>query len=141
MFWYDFHNKMVIPFNGMAISVEVNSFFLHGRKLLHMLQYRFDNPFYRAVCALNLLTFIVFRGYSLGRIAYGLVLEYHLVPWVYYQFLFVSIFLTICINIVLFWRLFKNDVLRNIKGKDSDHSKDSLQANNNVSDNGHVKSH
>ena len=142
MFWYNFHNKMVIPFNCLAISVEVNSIFLHARKLMHMLQYKFDNPFYRSVCGLNLLTFVVFRGFSLTRIAIALATEYDQVPWLYYQFLLTAMFITNAINIVLFWRLFKNDVLRNIKGKEDGRTKASFQTNNNdVMVNGQEKSH
>ncbi|XP_060551658.1 TLC domain-containing protein 2-like isoform X1 [Ruditapes philippinarum] len=112
MFWYNLHEEMCIGYNVVAIMAEINSFFLHSRKLLHLLQYKFDNKFYRLVCMLNLVTFFVCRGWSLCRISYGMYTESHRVPPVYFRFLCFSIFVMNSINPVLFWRLLRNDVLR-----------------------------
>ena len=114
MFWYNFHCRMCIGYNVIALMAEINSFFLHSRKLLHMLNYEFDNRFYKTVCIVNLLTFFVCRGFSLVRISYGMLMENHLVPVIYFRCLCASIFVMNVINPILFWRLFKNDVLRNM---------------------------
>ncbi|KAH3887339.1 TLC domain-containing protein 2-like [Dreissena polymorpha] len=71
MFWYNFHCRMCIGYNVVALMAEINSFFLHSRKLLHMLKFEFTNNFYRAVCYVNLLTFS-------SSVAGGRCVEYHM---------------------------------------------------------------
>lgn len=136
MFWYNFHCKMCIGYNVLALMAEINSFFLHSRKLLHMLNFDFDNKFYRAVCIVNLLTFFFCRGWSLCKISYGMATEYHRVPVFYFRCLTVSIFVMNMISPVLFWRLFKNDILRNLLASPKK-SKHMVNGNNNK--NTHIK--
>lgn len=139
MFWYNFHCRMCIGYNVVALMAEINSFFLHSRKLLHMLNYEFDNKFYRAVCIVNLLTFFFCRGWSLVRISYGMLTENHRVPSFYFSCLTASIFVMNMINPVLFWRLLRNDVLRNW-GKSSAPKGEKPLANGNNNRSTHIKS-
>ncbi|KAL4224010.1 TLC domain-containing protein 1 [Mactra antiquata] len=139
MFWYNFHCKMCIAYNVIALMAEINSFFLHSRKLLHMLKFKFENQFYLSVCLVNLISFLLCRGLSLYKISYGMFTDYDNVPVVYFRCLSLSIFVMNVINPVLFWRLFKNDILRNTIWKRKDHSsKTVLNGNNNQ--NAHLKS-
>lgn len=138
MFWYNFHEEMCIGYNVVALLAEVNSFFLHSRKLLHMLKFEFDNTFYRIVCMFNLVTFLICRGWSLWRITYGIVMESHTVPKVYLNCLCVSMFVMNSINPILFWRLLKNDVLRNVPKEKTSSKKPLVNGNNNH--NAHIKS-
>jgi len=117
MFWWNFHNRMCIGYNVVALMAEINSFWLHSRKLLHMLKFDFTDTFYRAVCMINLVTFFFCRGWSLMKITVGMYYNKDLVPPTYYYCLCASMFVINSICPVLFWRLFKNDVLRNILGK------------------------
>lgn len=137
MFWYNFHCKMCIGYNVVALMAEINSFFLHSRKLLHMLHFEFDNKFYRGVCIVNLLTFFFCRGWSLCRISYGMFTENSRVPVFYFRCLTGSIFVMNMINPVLFWRLLKNDILRNWFSKPS---KKLSHINGNNNQNTHIKS-
>lgn len=139
MFWYNFHCRMCIGYNVVALMAEINSFFLHSRKLLHMLNYEFDNKFYRGVCIVNLLTFFFCRGWSLARISYGMLTENHRVPPFYFSCLTASIFVMNMINPVLFWRLLRNDVLRNW-GKSSAPKAEKPLANGNNNRSTHIKS-
>lgn len=141
MFWYDFHQEMCIGYNVLALMAEINSFFLHSRKLMHMLHFDFANLFYRCVCMVNLVTFFFCRGWSLWMISYGMYTKSHLVPPIYFRFLCASIFVMNSINPVLFWRLFYNDVLRNLtKGKKSSVKLASMKPEMSGNNNTHIKS-
>jgi len=112
MFWYNFHERICIGYNVVALMAEINSFFLHSRKLLQMYQVGFDTRLYKAVAYVNLVTFLSCRMTSVGRIFYGMFTEAHRVPTVYFFFLRFSMVVMAVINIVLFWRLFQTDILR-----------------------------
>ena len=130
MFWYNFHAKMCIGFNAVALMAEINSFFLHSRKLLQMTKFPYDHWFYKSVIYLNLSTFLVCRGYSCARITISIFTEGYMVPRGYLICIGIAMFVMNCINPVLFWRLFRNDVLRNWSGKQMD-KKEMLQNGNN----------
>lgn len=130
MFWYNFHAKMCIAFNVIALMAEINSFFLHSRKLLQMVRFSYDHWLYKTVIYLNLLTFLVCRGYSCGRITLSMIFLGYMVPRGYLICLSLAMFVMNGINPVLFWRLFRNDVLRNWKQKNVE-DKEMLQNGNN----------
>ena len=132
MFWYDFHAKICISFNVVALMMEINSFFLHSRKLLQMANFSFDHWFYKIVVYLNLFTFLIFRGYPSARITYGMFVEAHLVPKLYIYGIYISMFIMNGINPVLFWRLFRNDILRNWGRKPESKKHALLNGNNNL---------
>ena len=111
-FWYNFHNKTCIGYNTLALMAEVNSFFLHSRKLLQMCKVSFDSVLYKVVIYSNLITFAGCRGWSVSKILYGMTFEYSRVSPVYYYTLCVSMFIMTGINIILFWRLVRSDILR-----------------------------
>ena len=110
-----FYNVMIckcISFTCVALLAEVNSFFLHTRKLLQMLDYSFDHKLYRVNAVLNIISFIVGRGLSLGTITLGMCYWYHRVGTFYYCVLFTSMLVMNSMIPVLLWRLIKNDFLR-----------------------------
>ena len=110
--FYDMNVKLCISFNIVGLMMEINSFFLHSRKLLRMTNFPFDHWFYRTVVYLNLVTFLIFRGYPSVRITYALFMEYHHVPRLYLYGMYACMFVLNGIYPVLFWRLLKSDVLR-----------------------------
>ncbi|CAL1544591.1 unnamed protein product, partial [Lymnaea stagnalis] len=55
IFFYNIAIRAQIGFTLIALSVEVNSVFLHWRKLLQMLKTPFDSPKYVVIKHLNLL--------------------------------------------------------------------------------------
>ena len=118
MFWYDFHSKMCIAFNVIALMAEINSFFLHSRKLMQMTNVSFENWLYRIVIYFNLATFLVCRGYSCTKITCSIFVDYDLVPPSYFYAICFSMIVMNLINPILFWRLLRNDVLRDWNKKE-----------------------
>ncbi|XP_064648656.1 TLC domain-containing protein 2-like [Lineus longissimus] len=114
MFFYNMATSRCIGYNVYALMAEVNSFFLHTRKLLQMCHVRFDHWSYKINAVLNIVTFVVFRGLSLGTITMGMITpgERYRVSTIYWYTLCGSMFVMWGINPILFWRLLKNDFLR-----------------------------
>ena len=137
MFWYNFHAKMCIAFNVIALMAEINSFFLHSRKLMQMTKFPYDHWFYKIVIYLNLSTFLVCRGWSCMKITISILTEGYMVPTGYFIAICCSMFVMDGINPVLFWRLFKNDVLRSFRQQQPVEKKEILHnGNNNLIKNG-----
>ena len=81
-------------------------------QLFLLFQCPFDHWVYRGVSLLNLVSFVPCRFLSLAYIYYGMWTMAHRVPFVYLRLLFLSCCVMAVINCVLFWRLFKNDILK-----------------------------
>lgn len=103
----------------VALLVEVNGVFLHARKLLQIFQFSFEHKIYVLNKYINLITFVIFRGGPISKVFYEFAYE---CPAFNLPLRGVFMFLTVamaCINVILFWRLCKSDVLltsrRNIK--------------------------
>lgn len=129
MFLYNVVSCRCIGYNVVALLAEVNSFFLHTRKLLQMHNFPFNHWGYRLNAVLNIITFAVCRGYGLGRITYGMASETDRsrVPLAYFVVLCVSMFIMNFLNPILFCILLKNDFFR----------KDYLQEAGKTKTNGH----
>ena len=132
MFWYNFHAKMCIGFNVIALMAEINSFFLHSRKLMQMTNFSYEHWLYKIVIYLNLLTFLICRGYSCLKITCSIFIDYNLVPPSYFIGICAAMVVMNAINPILFWRLFRNDVLRNLRKKDLDRKPVMQNGNNNL---------
>ncbi|OWF41596.1 TLC domain-containing protein 2-like [Mizuhopecten yessoensis] len=138
MFWFNFHQKLCIGYNVLALMAEVNSFFLHTRKLLQMIQVDYNSVFYKLVCLCNIVTFSFFRGYSNSRILIGMYIEYDRVPSFYYKCLTMSMSCMTLINIFLFWRLLKSDFLRNRVNKSVNPGVKSINSESNMNGDRHM---
>ncbi|KAH9525450.1 TLC domain-containing protein 2 [Bulinus truncatus] len=142
MFYYNVHIRAHIGFNIIALSVEVNSFFLHWRKLLQMVKTPYDSPKYVTIKYLNLGTFVVFRGVPLSMITYCCFIWRNKVSTMYYIGICMSIFVMDVLNVILFWRLLKSDVLRSslssdkVKSNGSDFQQDCCPSSNGKNSNG-----
>ncbi|PAA89009.1 hypothetical protein BOX15_Mlig017238g1 [Macrostomum lignano] len=112
MFFYNLTTRRCVAYNVVALMAEINSFFLHSRKLMQMQQFKFSSPIYQANALVNLVTFLFCRGFGLGRITYGMIVEGHRVDSVYFYTLTGSMFIMNMINPGLFIILLKNDFLR-----------------------------
>ncbi|KAG5447300.1 TLC domain-containing protein 2 [Clonorchis sinensis] len=109
------YNLLTVKFIGytvVALLAEVNSIFLHTRKLMQMHRVSFTNPMYRFNAVLNLITFAGCRGYCLFRITYGMYMEPHRMSPFYLVLLCFSMGIMNILNPILFWILFRNDFLR-----------------------------
>lgn len=131
MFYFNLVYCEWLSFNIIALTVEVNSFFLHSRKLLQMVGTSYDKFLYRVVCFLNITTFVVFRGVPFAAILWAMSQWYHRVSFTYYLCLGMSMFVMITMNPILFMRLLHSDYLRS-RGKKS---MVAMNGNNNHSDN------
>lgn len=112
MFYYNLYNTEWIPFNIIALLIEVNSLFLHSRKLLQMIGVPFTSWLYRIVIFLNISTFVIFRGIPLIAISIALTQWYSRVTLTYYLSLCSSMFVMLVMNPILFMRLLRSDYLR-----------------------------
>lgn len=113
---YSWNAKLCVSYCAIAFLAEFNSIFLHLRKLLQFAEVKFDSGLYRTVSVLNLLTFAVFRLLPLTRVILGLFIDYHRVPVSFYILCATLFPVGYLINIILFWRILKSDVLKPIFG-------------------------
>lgn len=125
IFSYNLVTFQCVAYNAIALLAEVNSMFLHSRKLLQMCNVPFDATFYRVICYINLVTFILCRFGGQLLITIGMFMWYDRVTMVYYVTLTMSMAVMFAINVVLFYRLWKNDIVR------YNRTKKSLTNNNN----------
>ena len=109
--YYNMCIKSMIGFNIIAMVPEINSVFLHWRKLLKMNQTPINSLKYKVIKYLNLFTFVLFR---LGSCIYVTVCIYYYTPrlsWFYLIMICCVFFFIDGMNVVLFWRVFKSDIL------------------------------
>ena len=110
---YSLAENHFIAHSVVGLTVEVNSVFLHLRKLMQIMDVGFEHALYRVVCLMNLGSFVLCRfAFSMVLITHALIAYRHRMHAVYYAMLAPTIAIMWVINVVLFWRLFTNDVLR-----------------------------
>ncbi|XP_052799987.1 TLC domain-containing protein 2-like [Mya arenaria] len=114
-FWYNVHYQMYIPYTIIALMVEVNSVFLHARKLMQLNQWSFNHWLYKFVIVLNLITFVGFRLYGVYLVGKYVYIIWDKFTVVYQVFIVITMGVMYLINPILFWRLVKNDVIRNLR--------------------------
>lgn len=101
-----------IAYTVVALLVEVNTIFLHTRKLMQLTGVSFSHPVYKFNAAVNLVTFAGFRGYSLARITWGMYSEPETISTFFYYMLVASMLIMNLLNPILFYILLRNDFLR-----------------------------
>ena len=141
IFLYNITECRYIGYTLVALLVEVNSIFLHLRKLMQMMQIPFDHPVYRTNVVLNLASFVCFRYLALVWITYGIIAYNDRMSTTYTSIIIGVMFVMWIINSVLFLRLLKNDIYRNTAAAkkpeklsledDAECSSDNNNANNN----------
>jgi len=112
IFFYNVVQCRCIAYNVIALLAEVNSIFLHARKLLQMSGSEFSGWLYRANSAANLVSFVPCRFGGLAWIVYGMTQWNDRVSQIYLYLLAAAIFVLWVTNAILFWRLICSDVLR-----------------------------
>lgn len=111
--------KVCIGYSILALMAEINSIFLHLRKLLQYAKVGYDTKPYRVVSVINLVTFIVCRLLPQCRILNGFYIDGYKLPMAYIVTLGIVFPPGFIINVILFWRIFKSDVLRSLKANKS----------------------
>ena len=122
MFWYIMHMMTCVPYSLIALLTEVNTVFLHCRKLYQMSRADLSHWTYRLLVTANIVTFAVFRGIALGWITFGLTdgrQNVRVSPW-FYWCLWTSMVIMNVINPIFFWKLLKSDFLRKRSQKPAD---------------------
>lgn len=99
-----------ISYSAIALIAEINTIFLHFRKLLQMAGVSFSHLVYRINAAANLTTFVGCRFVCLVWIAYGIMVWNSRISLVYMITISSATFVMYIINAVLFWRLLCSDV-------------------------------
>jgi hypothetical protein len=136
IFVYNIFECRYIGYTIIALVVEVNSIFLHLRKLMQMASVGFQNPVYRIVTFFNLISFVGCRFlFSLALITYGLIVYRDRMSTFYYCILTATMFVMWVVNSILFWRLVKNDLLRRRTSAATTASKPAAHGTNNNNDN------
>jgi len=129
----------------VGLVVEVNSVFLHLRKLMQIMHIGFKHPLYRIVCFINLISFVICRfAFSLTLISHGLFVYRYRMSTFYFSMLLPTVVIMWIINVVLFWRLFTNDMLRHgpvQQSADDDHTLNDRQPVTAVVNKNHAASH
>lgn len=116
-FFFNVVQSRCLAFNVIALLAEVNSIFLHARKLLQMAGVPYDRLVYRANSAMNLFTFVFCRFLCLTWIVYGMWIWHARVSSVYLAILGATMFILWVTNAILFWRLLCSDLLRGRRQK------------------------
>lgn len=114
---------------------EINSIFLHLRKLLQMCNVGYKTWTFQIVSIINLLTFVTCRLLPIGRVFAGLYLDFDRVSLVYITVFAFTLTTGGVINVILFWRLVQSDVMKGWFGKGKSKKLNSRQ-NGTIIDNG-----
>lgn len=115
MFFYNVVQCRCVAYNVVALLAEVNTIFLHSRKLLQMSRISFSHWLYRLNAFMNIFTFVSCRFLCLTWIVYGMFIWYNRVTPVYLCVLGSAMFVMWVTNVILFWRLICSDLLRPLK--------------------------
>ncbi|KAK4472572.1 hypothetical protein MN116_003812 [Schistosoma mekongi] len=134
-FIYNVLSIRYIAYTIIALLAEVNSIFLHTRKLMQMHKVHKKSLSYRFNAVLNLLTFAGCRGFALLRISYGMYMNPEKMTPFYTALLGTSMLIMNLLNPVLFYILLRNDFLLPPK-EDKDHcARNGITANCHPSEN------
>lgn len=109
---YNTFANQCIGYQIVSFIAEVNSIFLHARKLLQMSQVSWTGGLYRAVSLVNFITFAFCRSMPFFVIVNGMYTEGFRISTFNFVMLSITMALWAVLNPILFWRLLKSDVLR-----------------------------
>lgn len=110
-FAYHLMNILNLGYTALALVMEFNSVFLHGRKLLKFYGFKSNSLIVKLNTVLNVVTFTLFRFGVLIFIAYGMLVDYNRVSKTYLAVIIVFTIMMSIINIVLYKRILEKDVL------------------------------
>ncbi|ESN90670.1 hypothetical protein HELRODRAFT_145549, partial [Helobdella robusta] len=108
-FTYNIVASRCVAYTVVALLSEVNTIFLHSRKLLQMHKCPFDHWIYRLNALLNLVTFVCCRFLCNAWITYGMLATRQRVSIFYFWILAAAMFVMWVTNVMLFWRLVQSD--------------------------------
>ncbi|KAL7976047.1 hypothetical protein Chor_009725 [Crotalus horridus] len=109
-FGFAFLVRRFVGFAMVALLVEINSVFLHLRKILQMAGLA-NTASFRLTSLVNLGTYLVFRILILAWMSHWLALNWENVPAVPCAMGMMGMAIMLPINVVLFYRLLRSDLL------------------------------
>ncbi len=112
MFTYHVVNSRYIAYSALALLAEINSVFLHARKLMQMIKVPTDHWFFCLIVYINLFTCIVCRFPTMFFLFAGLYTEYYRLSTTYAIMLASTTPIGAAVDIGLFYRLIKSDLLK-----------------------------
>lgn len=102
--------NLCLGYFTLTLLAEVNSFFLHLRKLEQIMKIDHHKKLYLITIGMNFFTFAVFRILPLIFISKAVIIDRDRMPrWFFVQICFIVYSLDI-VNIILLWRLLRRDV-------------------------------
>jgi len=102
-------NVHCIGYHVLSMSIELNTAFLHSRKLLQLANVPHHHPLVQVNVVVNLITFLIFRILPLSIVTVAIYRKGHLVPlWFAVEFTICMITLNF-INVILLYRLVRSD--------------------------------
>ena len=116
VFYCNVFLKQNIGFNILALYLEVNSIFLHWRKLLQMDRVPFSSRKYIAIKHLNIMSVVLFRFPATFLITWAAYAFHDRVPQFLATLVFIACPFMHILNSVVLYRLVKSDLLRGPDG-------------------------
>ena len=98
-----------VNFSTMALLVEINSVFLHIRKILILIGYSKNSDIYKVNGILNILSYIFFRICVIGWMCRWSIINFHITEQPYNTIGTVGLVVMTVINIILFGRILVKD--------------------------------
>jgi TLC domain len=123
MFFLNMLERQCIAFTAVVLIVEVNTVFLHTRKMLQMCKVPFSSWMYRTNAVANIATFVSCRFGCISYVILSIVAFGDVLGTRYIVVVSVATFVMGVINIVLFWRLICSDFVRGHRSRASSRKK------------------
>ena len=108
---------VAVPTIVIALLVEVNSVFLHGRQIYIMSGFDKTTLLFKAFTATNIASFVVFRFGVIRYLSTFMYDQWFLLPLLVRWTMPTVMATMLVINGILFWRLLKSDVFARSKGE------------------------
>ena len=101
-----------LGYTAIELMAEINSIFLHGRKLMQMAGVKLTNPVYRTNVLVNLVMVLACRLGASSFLLYHALTHRSSLSFSFIVILSSGLVVALIINAFIFWRLLRNDVLR-----------------------------
>ena len=113
IFYVTLSNKKYIPFAICALLMEINSVFLHVRRLMHMSDCNPKGPLFTINRFLLTVTFVIFRLVVCGWMVHFLVVHRNIVNQLHLSFGVGGMCIVIPQNLLLLNQVWMSDAKRN----------------------------
>ncbi|XP_028415231.1 TLC domain-containing protein 2-like [Dendronephthya gigantea] len=130
IFYITVSNKKYIPFALCALLMEINSVFLHTRRLMHMSDINPKGLAFRMNCILLTTTFVIFRLILCAWMIHFFVMNGHTVSQLHLGFGIFGLCIVIPQNLLLLNQVWLSDAKRNTQLSQAEKEKLAVRDNN-----------